>query len=542
MLKVILADDEERVCQLLQLIVDWKALGFEIAAVVHSGLEALAAVRELRPDVVVTDIRMPECSGLELLSRIREEKQDIDVVFISGHRQFEYAHAALQNGAEDYLLKPIKKAELTAVLQRIKERRQSSDEMQEQLGQIKDIRRSLAVSADKLQTQLVLDILNGRLSRVTEEQLRTDYQCGFLLGGRLCFVAVKIDAEKALLEKTVEVVGRKMLEITRNELAQGHYPNCSAIYENYVYSIVGAAVRGEDEEAAFLKLQDTLYHIIREMQGYAGRVARMHISVGIARVENGDLPAAAAHCRAAARDQVFRGTEKVLRYELPEGHVDVGSIVNHETAERIREAIVKGCGGLWEVLSGLLDELRYGENSVQSGENLYEIMERLIEQMTACVETAYPEAEPREVLTAYRRRLCMCYSWDSYQSCFRDLCVELSDTIRQMRKDREKQPVQEAKRILDERFCEDITLVELSGLLNLSPTYLSALFKAETTVTVSQYLTNMRIKEAKRLLLVTQDSIAQISAQIGYHDEKYFMRVFKKEVGLTVGEFRRLYG
>lgn len=541
MLKVILADDEKRVCQLLQLIVNWNALGFEIAAVVHNGLDALAAVRELQPDVVITDIRMPECSGLELLSRLREEKQDIDVVIISGYRQFDYAHAALQDGAEDYLLKPIKKAELTAVLQRIRERRQSSDEVQEQLRQIKDIRRSLAVSADKLHTQLVMDILNGKLLKTTTEQLNADYQCVFS-GDYLCFAVVKMDAEQAVLEKTIEVARRKMLEIIRRELARGRYSNCNAIYENCVYCIIDTVVRNGDEEATFLTLQNIFYHIIREMQDYAGKVARIHITVGIARAENGDLVSAAARCRAAARDQVFRGTEKVLCYEPPERHVDVGSIVNHETAVQIREAMIKGCGGLEKVLNGILNELRYGENRVQNGENLYEIMKRLMEQMTACAETAYPEAEPQEVLAAYRHRLCMCCSWDSYHRCFRDLCGELADTVRQMRKDREKHPVQEAKRILDERFREDISLAELSSLLNLSPTYFSALFKAETSVTVSQYLTNVRIKEAKRLLLVTQDSIAYISAQIGYHDEKYFMRVFKKEVGLTVSAFRRLYG
>ena len=74
MLKVVIADDEKRICQLLQMIVDWNALGFEIVAVVHNGLEALDAATRLQSDVVITDIRMPECGGLELLQRLREEK------------------------------------------------------------------------------------------------------------------------------------------------------------------------------------------------------------------------------------------------------------------------------------------------------------------------------------------------------------------------------------------------------------------------------------------------------------------------------------
>ena len=85
-------------------------------------------------------------------------------------------------------------------------------------------------------------------------------------------------------------------------------------------------------------------------------------------------------------------------------------------------------------------------------------------------------------------------------------------------------------------------MTELSAMLNLSHTYLSTLFKEETGITVSQYLTKIRMKEARRLLLTSQDQVSQIAVQVGYQDEKYFMRVFKKENGLTVSEFRRLYG
>ena len=83
----------------------------------------------------------------------------------------------MQNGAEDYLLKPIKKTELTAVLQRIQERHRSSEKAQEQLVQIRNIRRSLAASVDKLQTQAISDVLNGKLIRGSIEQLNRDYQC-----------------------------------------------------------------------------------------------------------------------------------------------------------------------------------------------------------------------------------------------------------------------------------------------------------------------------------------------------------------------------
>ena len=154
MLKVVLADDEKKICQLLQIIVDWKNLGFEIVEVVHNGRDALEAVKRHQPDVIVTDIRMPECSGLELLHRVREEKQDIDVVIISGYRQFEYAHTALQDGAEDYLLKPLKQEELTGILMRLSDK----------LGKEAALEFQLKKSGERQQEQL-MDALQNAVER-----------------------------------------------------------------------------------------------------------------------------------------------------------------------------------------------------------------------------------------------------------------------------------------------------------------------------------------------------------------------------------------
>lgn len=109
MYRVVIADDEVRICRLIQYLVDWEGLGLEATAVVHTGTEALQAIRELHPDIVITDIKMPELSGLELLEKIHESNANIRCLVISGYRKFEYVQEALRYGAEDFILKPIKK-------------------------------------------------------------------------------------------------------------------------------------------------------------------------------------------------------------------------------------------------------------------------------------------------------------------------------------------------------------------------------------------------------------------------------------------------
>ena len=82
-LKVVIADDEERICQLIQALIDWKYLGMELVGVAHNGIEAYEAVREQKPDILITDIRMPGFSGLELIEKVKDICPDIKLIHIS---------------------------------------------------------------------------------------------------------------------------------------------------------------------------------------------------------------------------------------------------------------------------------------------------------------------------------------------------------------------------------------------------------------------------------------------------------------------------
>ena len=535
MLKVVLADDEKKICQLLQILVDWNKLGFEIVEVVHNGRDALEAVQRHRPDVIVTDIRMPECSGLELLHRVREEKQDIDVVIISGYRQFEYAHTALQDGAEDYLLKPIKKNELTAVLERIRTRRQSNGEIQEKLGQIEDIQRSLEISKEKLQEQMMQSIISGKIRELTLEQLNEDYRCLFS-GDERYFAVFKIDVDELLQEKTEEVVGRKLLGTVRRMLFQNDYRSCCICHKNIICCLIDG---GPDMQ----ELEHLLYHIIRELLGYTGKLTELHVTVGVVRVERNALHEAACRSIHAVWDQLFAGTERVLRYRRPETLLDVGEFVNSRTAGAFSRALTQlSREMMYHEAIALLEKLQDGETKVQSGQNLQEIMLAMIRQISSCCSNLHADSDVSAIFERYERTVQMCWSWKRYRKMIRDLTNELMDAIEELQKNREKKPIQEAKRMIEDGYREQITLSDISDALGLSAPYFSALFKNETGITVSQYITNVRMSEAKRLLLASQDPISQIAGQVGYSDEKYFMRVFKKEIGLTISEYRRLYG
>ncbi|TFE25561.1 response regulator transcription factor [Cohnella luojiensis] len=119
MRKVLIVDDESWVVESLKDLVDWKHYGFEVVGQAYNGAEALVAIGSLKPDVVFTDIRMPEMNGLELIQRGRRLSSRIQFVVVSGYAEFAYAQKALTYGAVAYCLKPFDEMEISGVLLKI---------------------------------------------------------------------------------------------------------------------------------------------------------------------------------------------------------------------------------------------------------------------------------------------------------------------------------------------------------------------------------------------------------------------------------------
>ena len=140
-LKVVIADDEVRICQLIQALIDWDSLGMKVVGIAHNGEDACEMVQQTQPDILITDIRMPGCSGLELVKRVKELDSALEVIIISGYAHFEYAQQAISYGVGHYLLKPVNKGELTATLQKLQkkigERKESELNHQELVNKAK---------------------------------------------------------------------------------------------------------------------------------------------------------------------------------------------------------------------------------------------------------------------------------------------------------------------------------------------------------------------------------------------------------------------
>lgn len=114
-----MVDDEKAVVESISKIVDWGAFGYTLTSACLNGFQALDAIRKDNPDIVITDIRMPDMDGLAFVAALRENHLRARVIMLSGYAEFEYARQALRLGVDNYLLKPLDRRELRETLQKI---------------------------------------------------------------------------------------------------------------------------------------------------------------------------------------------------------------------------------------------------------------------------------------------------------------------------------------------------------------------------------------------------------------------------------------
>ena len=131
--RILLVDDEEEVRKAIIRNIEWEKLGFQMAQDAENGEDALEKIEQLKPDVIMTDIRMPYMDGLTLTKRIRQKYPSMKILIFSGYDDFEYAQQAIKLNVTEYILKPVNVEELTEILNRVREN------LDEEIEQRRDI-------------------------------------------------------------------------------------------------------------------------------------------------------------------------------------------------------------------------------------------------------------------------------------------------------------------------------------------------------------------------------------------------------------------
>ena len=532
MYKAIIADDENKTCQLIQMLGKWEQFGIEIVAVCTDGEEAYQAILEYVPDIVITDIRMPIYDGLQLIEKTKNSGLETAFIIISGYRHFEYAQNALRFGIVDYLLKPIDQKQLNEVLDktcRQLEKKKQNEQLNDQAKQIvqNEYRRK--------QVQFLRDVLDGKFSGkaalLSAEEMKQRYELEMTAQGAFQAMLLNVENQELLEEGSLFVEKVEAL--------------FSKAFDFCQYAITGTGNRGIWCAVYFdmksqMKVNEAIkdfYYDVRMMQEIYGNFHPV-MGVGTPETEKENFFDSFSRAGIAEWQKMAYGNMKIHYYKpLPQRN-----IFNPDEMEEQMKIL----SSAMELLQ--IETVHQWFQMVQklageSSENLvavYELRKKIIDVFTECLKD-FKEEGVLQLAEELEKRSYRCGSLGELWNCLEDRITGFLQKKTEEKASGDAKPIQIVKQYVAYHLCETVTLEEAAAMAGFAPAYFSGVFKKQTGQTFTEYLTEVRIQEAKRLLRSSQKSIGEIAILTGYPDDKYFRKLFKKIVGIKASEYRKLY-
>lgn len=535
MLRVLIVDDEEKVCTLIQFLVDWEKMGLQVVGVANDGVAAMGLIEEKKPDIVITDIQMPGYNGLEVIQQVREKLPEVHFVIISGYRQFDYAHQAIKFGVEDYLLKPIKQDELIFTLEKIIRLKQSEEDTKTEQELLK---KKLNLHRKKIKQNLLMEILNSSEGRIdkTYEQINEEYDCNFQTGIFQGLV-FKADFPKELeQEKAYQLLDNKIKELLEKEFQTDAYEIVTYLGDEGVYLLYNS--NQEDKE-----LRWKIKHIRNELYGLRDIFPEMIITVGIGGsvFDVGDLPKTIFAARTAVLNRLLEGTGKNIEVkQMLEGKLEATNMIDSQFHAKFLDYIeVYHLDGILLLLQNV--EISLKEDPLTDGNLIRKVVNDILDIYFLSLKKLELEIDVDACKIEFRRNFHRCFA---LEEVFQRLFIYIKDIMEaaiSAKKNVEAEPIIEAKKYIQEHYNHNLKFEELAEKVGFNYAYFSTLFKKETGQTLTEYALQIRIQQAKNLLLDPEVSIMEVAEAVGYSDLKYFAKQFKKITNLSPKEYKKLF-
>lgn len=530
MYKVFLVDDEIVIRENIRNSFPWEGNGgseFSLAGEAPDGEIALQMMQDVKPDILITDIRMPFMDGMQLCEAVSHTMPWVQIVILSGYDDFAYAQQAISLGVKEYLLKPVSAQELLEVLERIAGRIRENRRTQADLLRIK---RQLASSSAFLREKLLSEALGGVRGEENVQSLLERARAlnlSLLAKRYLVILACPRGGEE----------GRTLAQSALYRLADGSGDAVHACEAQGAFALIVLGDSDEDlEERAYGFAQAALYEVERA----TGKSA--HMCIGEAVESLSELPRS---CHSAQR--VRRAMElssdaekrrimgvrdmEALPPAAPAINLDVSPLserlqyANREDVEGILKDYIASMGSA-AIHSVMMVNFLYVEILMAASRIIKEAGGEPREVIDAKLweDNLFSSApEPEEVIPLAREVLEKAIAFREEQSATRYNAV-----------------INKARAYLAREYQNSgVTLNDVSSHVCMSNSHFCTIFSQEMGVTFTEYLTELRMNRAKELLRTTQMRSSDIAYAVGYNDPHYFSYLFKKHTGMTPRDFRR---
>lgn len=532
MFSILIVDDDKIIRMGLKKIIESNMEGFEVIAEASNGVKALETIKELRPDILITDIKMPVMNGIELINSINKLSLKIRPVVLSGFDDYKYIRETFKNGAVDYILKPISNDTLFELLTQIK-----SDIENERLEEEKKNQYNNQIR----QVNLVLkqEILSKLLKKgfhkdeyLKEEIKKLDIQENdhFYLG--------LIDEDKCFdFEKESKYEG-KSLDILKNYIY--NKLNCymgidtiiCEIHDNIVVLVISHKHNCDNKPQKMIDL-------LEKFKEEVGKDTYKTISIGMSQCFYAlkDIDKAYNQVKLAIENRFYCGGNAIYIYKNENDYVNEIDLNNVEV---FVDSLING-----------IELCNKEKVSMYAEKILNFIYQKRLKPMKIrallldiIVRIANSNRDFKSLLASKEKKFDFYIkNLDTYLQVKRYFVSELQhyvDEIIKLRCERGMKIIEKAKEFINKNYRKEITLKDVADYVYLNPNYFSELFKNEVGKNFIEYLIETRINASKELLKSGSLKVYEIAEAVGYKEAVSFSRAFKKVVGVSPKEYVQL--
>ena len=489
MYRILLADDEGIMLESLKKIIETEYGNECEIHCAKSGRVVVEMAQAYSPDICFMDIQMPGISGIQAIREIQKFNSSAVFVIITAYDKFNYAKEAVNLGVQEFLTKPVNKKVIL----------ETCAKMMAKVDQIRQKRSDDLLIREKLETVVPM-IESGYINNILLQDDFVTYQDNYtqLLDirqkyGYMMVIEFGDSMENGVLSNAVGAsVKANKFYSTFREIAQGFF-EClvGPIMGNRIVLLVPYENAKEDYEdrVAIVTRARNMVH------KFENRIDSM-FRCGIGRVkELGSVKESFKEAVVALRESI---SHVVHIEDVPAAQKYDGEYPRDLEIRYQKRILEKDAAGT----------LKYNVNSRRS----------------------------------YIWELQSCTDIENLKKWFLDKTREICTKLENSKEKEAGSIIDRAKEYINENFRRDISLDDVSREVDISPYYFSKLFKQETGKNFIEYLTEIRLKNARELLQDSRLSIKEICAQSGYSDPNYFSRIFKKYEGVTPSEFRERLG
>jgi two-component system response regulator YesN len=532
-MRIMVVDDEPIVTTGLRALIPWEQYGFEWLEPAANGAEALEKMERQLPNLILIDCKMPVMDGLELLARIHERKWPVKSVILSGYDEFQYAQQALKLGASEYVLKPPDLDKLVETVTCIKK------EWEEEQRLARQLKENLPVIRDRF----LRGLLEGARLTKTVFLEKTGYlnlqiaPGSFILG--LMHIEEDPEYPKSHTYEEQQLMNFAISNVAEETLSR--WKRKCLFWESQQRLAIIVNAEPDDFEA----FKKDCYTVVENVS----KTLKYYVTIGLSPMLNQlllDGKHAYEKAKTALEYKYYTGPNEVIALSDLEWEKTSHLCENprKETAALFRDehlSIALKVGNEMELRQWIKAFLQYLK---QQDFPVYMTKTLCLQSMISAahvVTELHPRVQLEQILNAEHIRAVMSTSSiEELESLLNHFLLGLLGLTIEIRKSGKNTVVESAKSYIRENFRKNLTLDIIANEVYVSPVYLSFLFKQVESVNLTDYIAEVRLDKAKELLVSTNYKTYEIAKQVGYQDEKYFSRLFKKKTGLTPSEFRQL--